>query len=101
MACNGSPDMSPIGYAVNLHLDMAVANFGFQERRSPRNPWREMFPGCPYIKASRLRERKPGWGVEFDEKMAAEYLAIRRKRPGLRDAAAGREYAETVNERGG
>ena len=74
MAWHGSPDMSPIGYAVNLHLDMAVANFGIQEWPGVPEPMAEMFPGCPYIKGGYAYvSGKPGWGVEFDEKMAAEY----------------------------
>ena len=82
MAWHGSPDMSPIGYAVNLHLDMAVANFGIQEWPGVPEPMAEMFPGCPYIKGGYAYvSGKPGWGVEFDEKMAAEYPCNKEKTP--------------------
>ena len=82
MAWHGSPDMSPIGYAVNLHLDMAVANFGIQEWPGIPEPMAEMFPGCPYIKGGYAYvSGKPGWGVEFDEKLAAEYPCNKEKTP--------------------
>jgi mannonate dehydratase len=75
-AWHGSPDMSPIGHAVNVQLDMAVTNFGIQEWPDLNSLLYEMFPGTPVIKgAYAYMDDKPGIGVEFDEALAKKYPA--------------------------
>lgn len=82
MAWHGSPDMSPLGYAANLHMDMAIHNFGIQEWPGIPDTLRQMFPGCPQMKGSYgYVNDKPGWGIDFDEKMAAQYPCSKVKTP--------------------
>src|SRR5260221_7570964 len=46
-AWHGPGDVSPIGHAANLHLDLACHNFGIQEVIHFNDPLREVFPGTP------------------------------------------------------
>src|ERR1035437_830460 len=43
-------DVSPIGHAANLHLDLACPNFGIQEWSGFPETVQEVFPGCPQIR---------------------------------------------------
>ena len=73
-AWHGPGDVSPVGHAANLHLDLACPNFGIQERHLFDERAREVFPGCPEIRDGYLwSNEKPGLGVDVDEKLAAEY----------------------------
>ncbi|MGI5917334.1 MAG: enolase C-terminal domain-like protein [Anaerolineae bacterium] len=75
-AWHGPGDVSPVGHAANLHLDLAVPNFGIQELALFRDNTREVFPGCPEVRDGCLwlwANDKPGWGVDIDEKKAARY----------------------------
>lgn len=82
MAWHGSPDMSPLGHTVNLHMDMAIHNFGVQEWPGMPEVMRQMFPGCPWMKGSYAYVNdRPGWGLEFDEKIAAQYPCSKEKTP--------------------
>ncbi len=73
-AWHGPGDLTPIGHAANLHVDMATWNFGIQECVAFNEATREVFPGAPEIKDGvvTLNDR-PGIGVDFDEKLAAKY----------------------------
>ena len=73
-AWHGPGDVSPVGHAANLHLDLACPNFGIQEHHLFDERTREVFPGCPEIRDGYLwSNERPGLGVEVDEKLAAEY----------------------------
>jgi mannonate dehydratase len=73
-AWHGPGDVSPIGHAANLHLDLASYNFGVQEGGVIRAPLTEVFQGCPTFKDGYLfATDAPGWGIEVDEKAAAKY----------------------------
>ena len=81
------PDMTPIAAACNIHLDLALPNFGLQEWSGIRSygfmeiddghpdALDEVFTGMPeygndgyvYVKDT------PGHGVDLDEKAAAKY----------------------------
>ncbi|WP_066460252.1 enolase C-terminal domain-like protein [Anaerotruncus rubiinfantis] len=86
-AWHGPGDMSPIGHAVNIHLDLSAENFGIQEWSGIHAPnfilhelngsgkaLLEVFPGM-------LRQEKgyvypnevPGLGVDIDEAAAAKF----------------------------
>jgi mannonate dehydratase len=68
------PDLSPVGMAAALALDVACPNFGIQEWTPPGARMREVFSGCPEAKDGYLCVNEaPGWGVEVDEKAAARY----------------------------
>ncbi|MBC8164769.1 MAG: starvation-sensing protein RspA, partial [Bryobacteraceae bacterium] len=73
-AWHGPGDVSPVGHAANVTLDLASYNFGVQEY-SPFNPaLQEVFEGCPVMKNGYLyANEKPGWGIEVNEKLAAKY----------------------------
>jgi mannonate dehydratase len=73
-AWHGPPNVSPVGHAVNLHLDLAIYNFGICEGRAFNEQLQELFPGCPEIRNGiRYSNDKPGLGIDIDEKVAAKY----------------------------
>jgi len=68
---HGPGDVSPVGHAANLHLDLWAPNFGVQEwcRFSPLVY--EMFPGTPEVRNGYMYPNdKPGLGIDIDEKLA-------------------------------
>jgi mannonate dehydratase len=73
-AWHGPGNVSPVGHAVNLHLDLASYNFGIQEETRFSPTLREVFPGCPEIKGGYLYANdQPGLGIDIDEKLAAKF----------------------------
>jgi mannonate dehydratase len=73
-AWHGPGDVSPVGHAANLHLDMSSSNFGVQEWYFFSEKIQEVFPGCPQIKRGyAYLNDLPGLGIDIDEKKAAEY----------------------------
>lgn len=82
-AWHGPVDLTPVGHAVNAHLDISTPNFGIQEWSdsicgffADRNPeaLEEIFPGMPTVKQGYLYlNDKPGIGVDIDEKAAEKY----------------------------
>jgi mannonate dehydratase len=73
-AWHGPGNVSPVGHAVNLHLDLASYNFGIQEQHVFSATLRELFPGAPEIKGGYLvANDKPGLGIDIDEKLAAKF----------------------------
>ena len=73
-AWHGPGDVSPVGHAANLHLDLACHNFGIQEVIHFGDPLREVFPGVPELRGGYLwANDKPGFGVDIDEEAAAKY----------------------------
>jgi mannonate dehydratase len=73
-AWHGPGDVSPIGHAANLHLDLASYNFGVQEGGVIRGVEAEIFKGCATFKDGYLwATDAPGWGIEVDEKLAAQH----------------------------
>jgi mannonate dehydratase len=73
-AWHGPWDVSPVGHACNMHLDLASPNFGVQEWPWASEAMQEVFPGCPVPKNGFLYPSdKLGFGVELDEEKAAKY----------------------------
>lgn len=73
-AWHGPGDVSPIGHAANLHLDLATPNFGIQELALFHEETRAVFPGCPEVRDGCLwANEQPGWGVDVDENLAAQF----------------------------
>jgi mannonate dehydratase len=86
-AWHGPGDMSPLGHAANIHVDLAAANFGVQEwsgteppnfviqkLKGPRDALLEVFPGLPeYRQGYVYANDKPGLGVDINEVEAAKY----------------------------
>jgi mannonate dehydratase len=73
-AWHGPGDVSPVGHAANLHLDVASSNFGIQEAYLFPERTREVFPGCPEIRDGAMwTNDQPGLGIDIDEALAAKY----------------------------
>jgi mannonate dehydratase len=73
-AWHGPGDVSPVGHAANLQLDLACHNFGIQEQHEFGERTREVFPGTPEIRDGALWSNdRPGLGIDLDEKLAAKY----------------------------
>ena len=73
-AWHGPGDVSPIGHACNLHLDLACPNFGIQEWAGFSDQLREVFPGCPEVRQGYMYPNdRPGFGVDVNEEAAAKY----------------------------
>jgi mannonate dehydratase len=73
-AWHGPGDVSPVGHAANLHLDLWAPNFGIQEWCRFNELVYEMFPGTPVVRDGYMYANdQPGLGVDIDEEMAAKY----------------------------
>lgn len=73
-AWHGPGNVSPVGHAVNLHLDLATYNFGIQEQHMFGPKTREVFPGAPEIRGGCMYSNDlAGLGVDLDEKAAAKF----------------------------
>jgi len=60
--------------AANVHLDVAMHNFGVQEWAFRKPHELEMFPGMPEVRDGYVYPNdRPGFGLEFDEKLAARF----------------------------
>lgn len=75
-AWHGPSDSSPIAHNAQIHVDLAISNFGIQEwDRALEDPqFEQIFPGIAkrtgaYVTVS----DKPGLGIDFDEKAVKEY----------------------------
>lgn len=73
-AWHGPFDLTPVGAAAQLHLDLVTPNFGIQEFAGFTDEEREVFPGVPEVRNGYLYPNdKPGFGVDIDEGVAAKY----------------------------
>ena len=73
-AWHGPGDVSPIGHAANLALDLSCTNFGIQEATFFTEKAREVFPGTPELRDGAMwSNEQPGLGVDIDEELAAKY----------------------------
>lgn len=73
-AWHGPGDVSPVGHAANIHLDVSSPNFGIQEWSVMSDTLREVFPGCPEVEDGYAYPNdKPGLGIDIDEEKAAKY----------------------------
>jgi mannonate dehydratase len=73
-AWHGPGDVSPIGHAANVTLDVACYNFGIQEYTPFNERVQSVFKGCPVMKNGYLYPNDaPGWGIEVDETAAASF----------------------------
>ena len=73
-AWHGPGDVSPVGHAANIHLDVSSANFGIQEWAGFDDKLKEVFPGCPELKDGYVYpNEKPGLGIDVDEEKAKQY----------------------------
>lgn len=75
-AWHGPGDVSPIGHAANLHLDLSTPNFGIQEWSGIGERSRTVFPGSPEVVDGFLYPNDgPGLGIDIDEREAVKFPA--------------------------
>jgi len=73
-AWHGPGDVSPIGHAANIHLDLSSWNFGIQEWCTWSEKALEVFPGTPELRSGYVYANdRPGLGIDIDETLAAKY----------------------------
>nr|WP_240973217.1 enolase C-terminal domain-like protein [Nonomuraea sp. FMUSA5-5] len=88
-ALHGPEDISPVGMASAIHLDLAVHNFGIQEYAGYTDLTHRVFPHAFTFTDGHLHPGEaPGLGVELDEELAAAhpyaaaYLPVNRLQDG-------------------
>jgi len=86
---HGPSDISPVGQAAAIHLDMAIPNFGIQEYMGYPDLVAEVFHGGPAYADGYLHPAEtPGLGIDYDEQAAArfeyspKYLPVARRADG-------------------
>jgi mannonate dehydratase len=73
-AWHGPGDVSPVGHAANVHLDLATPNFGVQEGRVFSQAEQDVFPGCPETKEGMMMvSDRPGLGIDLNEELAGRF----------------------------
>jgi len=73
-AWHGPCDVSPVGVAAAVHVDVACRNFGVQEWSPPSQATLDVFPGALAARDGCVRPSdRPGLGVDFDEQLAARF----------------------------
>ena len=73
-AWHGPGDVSPVGHAANIHLDLSTWNFGIQEWSPFNQALLEVFPGCPELRKGYVYANdKPGLGIDLDEELAKKF----------------------------
>lgn len=73
-AWHGPGDVSPIGVAANIALDITSHAFGIQECHVYNEATHEVFSGTPDIVGGCLQPSdQPGWGIDIDEAAALRF----------------------------
>lgn len=73
-AWHGPGDVAPITHAANVHVDVAIPNFGVQEMVFFPEVVQEVIPGGPTYRDGRLfPSEAPGLGTDVYETAAARY----------------------------
>ena len=75
-AWHGPANVSPVGHAVNMHIDLAVPNFGCGEGGPCSQTLQDLFPGCPERRNGlTIANDLPGLGIDIDETVAAKFVS--------------------------
>jgi mannonate dehydratase len=73
-AWHAPADVSPVGAAANVAVDVVSQAFGIQEGHVYPEPVHEVFPGTLRIVDGWIAPNEaPGWGIDVDEKAAAAH----------------------------
>ncbi len=73
-AIHGPEDISPVGMAAGIHLDLAIHNFGIQEYAGYTDLTNEVFPHAFTFSDGYLHPGEtPGIGVELNEELATAH----------------------------
>jgi mannonate dehydratase len=76
-AWHGPGDVSPVGHAANVHLDLAIPNFGIQEGREFTQNEQDVFPGCPVLRnGAYTAANRPGLGIDLNEDAARRFPIV-------------------------
>lgn len=79
LAWHGPGDMSPVGVAVNTHLNIHLHNAAIQEYIPRSAETDKVFPGAPVVKEGFVYAPKtPGIGVTFNEEEGIRYPVVYR-----------------------
>lgn len=71
---HGATDLSPVCLAAALHFDLSVHNFGIQEYMPHSKETDAVFPHSYRFENGMMHPGEaPGLGIDFDEKVAAQY----------------------------
>lgn len=71
---HGATDISPVGMAASLHVDVTINNFGIQEHMPHQEIVSEVFDvGYRFEHGVMVLDERPGLGVEIDEEQAAKF----------------------------
>jgi mannonate dehydratase len=72
--CHGATDISPVSLAAQVHLGMAIPNFGLQEYMGHAEETQAVFPSAYRLEGGMLHPGDAaGLGVDIDEELAAQY----------------------------
>jgi len=86
-AWHGPGDIAPITHSANVHLDVAIPNFGVQEMVFFPEIVHEVIPGAPVYRDGALWPNEvPGLGCDINEVAAAKYPYKRAYLPTTRRA---------------
>ena len=73
-AWHGPGDVSPVGHAANIHLDLSSWNFGIQEWSGFNQASLDVFPGSPELRKGYVYANDtPGLGIDIDEELAKKF----------------------------
>ena len=73
-AWHGPGDVSPVGHAANIHLDLATPNFGIQERENLANRNKMSFRAVPsYAMDTTGRTISPGWASTWTNRQRQSF----------------------------
>ena len=76
-AWHAPADVSPVGFAANLALDLTSPAFGIQEGHVYPPAVHEMFVGTPVLEAGyAAASERPGWGIDLDERLVPKYPPV-------------------------
>ena len=71
---HGPTDISPVGQAAALHLDIAIHNFGIQEYMKHSEDTLNVFKTSYTFEGGLLHPGdNPGLGVDYDDDLAASF----------------------------
>lgn len=79
LAWHGPPDMTPIGVAVNTHLNIHLHNAAIQEFIPPQANTLAVFPNAPQAEGGYMYPiDRPGIGMQVDEAALAHFPVVYR-----------------------
>ncbi|WP_312411325.1 enolase C-terminal domain-like protein [Pseudescherichia sp.] len=79
LAWHGPPDMTPIGVAVNTHLNIHLHNAAIQEFIPPQANTLTVFPNAPQAEGGYMYPiDRPGIGMQVDETALAHFPVVYR-----------------------